>query len=118
MIYLAVPYTHDDPQIRLDRFNAANAMAARLMCLGQNIFLPISHSHPIVESISNKNDMNDKLYTWQYWKQYDFEMLRMCSGMYVLMFDGWKDSVGVTAEIEYAKELGIHVEYLDEGLIL
>ena len=42
----------------------------------------------------------------------------MCSGMYVLMFDGWKDSVGVTAEIEYAKELGIHVEYLDEGLIL
>ena len=117
MIYLAVPYTHDDPQIRLDRFNAANAMAARLMCLGQNIFSPISHSHPIVESMICRNNMNDKLYTWQYWKQYDFEMMRMCDGMYVLMLDGWKESVGVKAEIEYAKELELRVEYLDEGLI-
>jgi hypothetical protein len=32
--------------------------------------------------------------------------------MIVLMLDGWKESVGLTAEIELSKKLGIEVEYM------
>lgn len=105
LVYLATPYSHDDPAVRHARFDAVNRMAAFLMREGHHIFSPISHTHPIAEAGDLPRD-------WNYWQSYDRAILRACSAMIVFTQEGWQSSRGVTAEIAIARELGIPVEYI------
>ncbi len=103
--YLASPYTHQDPAIRILRFRAACAVAAGLMADGEVVFCPIAHSHPIdIEFQAPQSG--------EFWKVQDAPFLAGCSKMKVLMIPGWRESVGVTAEIKYAVDHGIPVEYI------
>jgi len=43
---------------------------------------------------------------WSFWREYDRAFLEMCSEVWVLTLDGWRESHGVQAEIELARELG------------
>ena len=106
LIYLAVPYSHPDIEVREERFGAVNRAAAKLMEQGLHVFSPISHSHPI--SIEGNLPTN-----WEYWEAYDRVFLNASNKLIVLMLDGWDKSVGVSGEIEIAKELGIEIEYID-----
>ena len=49
MIYLASPYTHHDPEVRLERYRAVCRAAAGLIRQGRVVFSPIAHSHAITE---------------------------------------------------------------------
>ena len=97
--YLAVPYTHEDPAIMEQRFIQVNKVASVLINNGEVIFSPISHTHPIKLA-------GDLPGTWQFWDEFDRAYLEHCYKLYVLMLDGWKESMGVQAEINIAKELG------------
>jgi hypothetical protein len=44
MIYLASPFTHDDPAVRQQRFEAACRAAAILISQGKTVFSPIMRS--------------------------------------------------------------------------
>ncbi len=105
LIYLATPYSHEDLAVQLDRFNQVNKLAAVLMGAGLHIYSPISHTHPIA--------VEGNLPTsWQYWEQYLRAILPSCAVLAVFMQDGWKQSTGVTAEIEIANAQGIPVVYI------
>ena len=107
MIYLASPHSHPDPGVREIRFRQVAKTTGYLIRNGFCVFSPIAHSHPI------------DLYTpdlpkgWDFWKKADTEFIRMASEVYVLMLAGWSQSVGVTAEIKLAKELGIPITYIE-----
>ena len=105
LVYLAVPYSHPDPAIRQQRFEAVNVVAAKLMLEGLHIFSPISHTHPIALA-------GDLPTGFDFWEQYDRAILETCRQVLVLMLDGWKESKGVTAEIAMAQKIGIPVDYL------
>lgn len=108
MIYLASPYTHDDPAIREARFEAACHAAGQLMMVtGDNVFSAIAHTHPIATRC-------DLSLGWAYWKSFDLKMLEACDELVVLMLDGWRESKGVTAEIAFANEMGIPVNYMTD----
>jgi len=100
LIYLAAPYTHTDPAVRAHRVIAVSAAAAKLMKDGHNVFSPISMGAKIAEAGDLPTD-------WKYWARYNRRMMRCCTALYVLTFDGWRESVGVQAEIEYARGLGL-----------
>ena len=104
MIYLATPYTHEDPAVMQRRFEVANSTAAKLMQGGFHVFSPISHTHPIALA-------GDLPHGWDYWKEYDERMLRACQQIMVLMQEGWERSVGVQAEIKIARQLGLQEIY-------
>jgi Domain of unknown function (DUF1937) len=104
MIYLASPYSHPDPQVREDRFDAACRAAVDLVRAGQSVFSPIVHGHPLV-SFGLPTD-------WSFWQPYDCEHLQHCDEVVVLRLDGWQNSGGVQAEIALALALGMRVEYL------
>lgn len=104
MIYLASPYSHPCPTIREARFHAVCRMAALLMRQGQVVFAPIVHGHPLVD--------HGLPTEWPFWERFDREHLRRCDELVVLTLDGWRESVGVTAEIRIAGELGKPVRYL------
>jgi hypothetical protein len=106
LVYLAVPYSHPDPRVQEQRFLAVNKVAAKLMLEGVCVFSPISHTHPIAQA-------GEMPKGWEFWARYDFEILSKCRKLIVLKLGGWDKSVGVTAEIKLATELGLEIEYLE-----
>jgi hypothetical protein len=106
IIYLAAPYSHPDPTIRLERFIAINKAAGRMMTMGKIVFSPISHSHPIAEQCDLPLD-------WKYWELFDRTFLSLCSKLIVLRLPGWQISKGVLDEMGVAVELGIPVEFME-----
>lgn len=105
IVYLAVPYSHEDPKVMEDRVKKVNVMAAFLIQNEEIIFSPITHCHTLREYGKLPE-------TWDFWKNYDLEFLAQCRKLYVLTLPGWKESIGVQAEIAFAKEHHIPIEYL------
>jgi hypothetical protein len=104
--YLASPYGHDDVKVRNSRFKKACLATVALMEAGHTVFCPIAHSHPIATLQTVDSG-------WDYWMEFDLAILGICKVLFVLAIDGWKESKGVAAEIEYAKRLGIPIYLLD-----
>ena len=105
MIYLASPYSHPDSGVREQRFHQACYAAAQLLASGLTVFSPIVHGHPLVAHGLPTD--------WPFWERFDRDHLVRCDEVVVLMLEGWRESVGVAAEILIAGELGKPVRYLD-----
>lgn len=107
LIYIAIPYMHSDKDIVEWRYNIATEFTGRLMEEGEiAVFSPITHSHPI-HMVANLPG------NWEYWKRHDTAFLSVSKELIVLTVEGWKQSVGVTAEIEIATTMGIPIRYID-----
>ena len=105
--YLAIPYTHDQQSIMDFRANISDKVAAKLANEGRIIFAPISSWH----SISKKYKLPTN---FEYWKGLDEEFLKNCKKLLIICLAGWKESVGVTAEIEIANKYNIPIDYLND----
>lgn len=108
MIYLASPYSHPDPAIRQQRYEAVCIAAAALMRNGVYVFSPIAHSHGIAAHGLGLD--------WAAWAKYDRDMLGRCDALWVLILDGWDASTGIAGEIEIAAEFVKPVRYLTPAL--
>ena len=104
MIYLASPSSHPEPIVEETRFQWAAWAAAKLIELGHLVFAPIPHSHPITRYGGNGS--------WEYWAEFDKHMLGACDELWVLCLDGWDTSVGVAAEVKWAKAAGMKIRYI------
>jgi len=104
MIYLSSPYSHPDPEVREQRFDAVCRAAARLMRAGNVVFSPVAHSHPIAQHGLPTG--------WEFWEPHGRAHLARCDELLVLLLDGWEESAGLQAEIRVAGELGKPVRYL------
>ena len=107
LYYLASPYTHTNKKTRELRFNKVTKASIWLL-LKKNIvsFSPIAYNHPMV-----KYELPTD---WAFWKKYDTNFLQHSDGLIVFTLDGWKDSIGVQAEINIAKKLKLPIFYLSE----
>ena len=101
-IYLAIAYTGYEEL----SFDLANKVAAELIREGNFVFSPISMSHPIAIYGKMKG-------SWDVWKRIDMEFIKWCDEVIVINFDNnaVEKSVGVQAEIDFARELGKPVKY-------
>jgi len=108
-IYLASPYSSPDPAVREVRFQAACRATAHLIRAGHAVFSPIVHSHPLTAF--------DLPIEWAFWERCDRAFLERCCRMVVLTLEGWRQSVGVQAEIRLAAELEKPVSYLDPNSV-
>lgn len=106
LVYLATPYTHDDMEVRQERFEVVTKMAGEFFKRGTFVFSPISHCHPV-------KILCDMIGTdWHTWQEYDEYMISLCDELYVMMVPGWQASIGVTAEIEFATKIGKPVKFI------
>ena len=106
MIYLASPYSHDDPKVREARFQAVCRVAGRLMREGVHVFSPIAHTHPIALA-------GDLPKGWDFWAEFDRQMVQACEELWILRLPGWEMSTGVQAEIKLAKDFHMHAFGVD-----
>ena len=93
MIYLMSPYSDADPAVRLARFHAVCKQAADMMKAGLLVISPIAHTH----SIALQGELPKG---WDYWRPLDELLLGICNEGWVLMLDGWRESVGVKRELQ------------------
>lgn len=107
LVYLASPYSHADVVVRQGRFEAVCEVASILMMGGTVVFSPIAHTHPIA-----KYGGLDALDA-DFWLKFDQKFIDAAGVLWVLTLDGWKDSHGVTWEINYADNQGKPVGYID-----
>ena len=105
LCYLCSPYSHSDPAVREQRFEAACRATAELIRQGRSVFAPIPYTHNLCRYGLPLD--------WQFWQRHDLAFLAMCSEVIVLKLPGWKMSIGVQAEIAAARALGKPVTFLE-----
>lgn len=111
LCYLASPYSDPDVKIRELRFNTV-AKEARELIENFNaphgfrmvVYSPIFHWHAVASHL-------ELPVNHEYWKLANEEILARCDELIILMLDGWQDSKGVLAEIDFAKKHNIVVWY-------
>jgi hypothetical protein len=105
-IYLAGPYSSSDIKLQQTRFEKLNEAAASLMKKGWIVYSPISHNHPI----ATRHDLPTG---WSFWGRMDKVFIQHALFVVVLTLPGWKESIGVQAEIELAQDANKLIVYLD-----
>lgn len=107
-IYLACPYTHENPAIRESRFEAVTFMAGSLMQTGALVYSPITMGHSICKRCELPQD-------FAYWEASCISYLTSwATALYVLTLPGWQESRGVLAEIKAACATGLPIIYIKE----
>ncbi len=114
MIYLASIYSLDANEdttlhniIREIRARYAMERLAELMKDGETVYSPIAHCH-------QAGVMFDLPKDFAYWERIDKDFLSQCNELVVLDMEsytgnGISDSLGVSSEVAYAKNLGLPI---------
>lgn len=101
VLYLATSYSHPDAAKRAARANLASQCAAWLMRKGWCVISPLSMGHAIA---AEGAEMPSDFAAYQ---EVCLRMLEASDALVVLLLDGIRESVGVAAEIDHARKLGI-----------
>lgn len=105
LIYLASPYSHPNDYIKFDRFDKVSKVTEKLIKSGIFVYAPITLWHRFAVEYELPTD-------FQFWGEFDKLMVSRSDEVHVLTLSGWEESVGVQAEIAYAKSVGIPVYYV------
>lgn len=101
-IYLASPFTNDDPEVEKQRYEDITDVAGKLMLmedLDLVVYSPITHSYPIHIKHNLPGD-------WEYWKRYDMAFLEWANEMWIWAMDkAWQKSEGIKNEMIIARGL-------------
>lgn len=106
-VYLASPYSDKSKKVMKQREREITRVAAFLLdSHNVSFFLPITQSAPMARF--NKRLKGD----FETWKDIDLNEIRLRDETWVVTMPGYKKSVGVQAEIKYAKSVGKVVRYI------
>jgi hypothetical protein len=93
MIYLASAlFSSPDPFLRHARYAAALATIA---ATDQPIYSPIVHWHKAAVRYQLRKDAD-------FWWERNRHMLDLCSEVWLLTIEGWRQSIGLAQEVRYA----------------
>ena len=105
-VYLAAPYSHKDFAIRERRYLYTTQAANRLIRQGLLVFSPVTHGHVIARLGGLDGE-------FAFWEEHCLSFLRhWAQALYVLTLPGWKESIGVAAELAEADNLGLPVSFI------
>lgn len=112
MIYIASPYSSPNTDLIAFRVKAVAQYAAHMMKLGYFCISPVLVGTTILQHVPElPTDFN-------FWQNYSFNLLTRCDMLAVMKLHGWKESTGVQAEISYAKDHNIKIDYVDVDYLM
>lgn len=95
LVYVASPYSAPDAKrMGVRRMHITQITAELMGKYNLSFYSPIIHSAEVAKWGSFPG-------TWEFWKNQDLPMLNKCDQLWIVMLEGWKESVGVQAEIEF-----------------
>lgn len=106
LVYVASPYTHIDPAEVERRYREISRVCAKLVASGVMAISPVTYGHTLLEHYTMPGD-------WDFWMNFCISLLSKCDKLMVVKMPGWETSRGVTAEIKFAQENGIEVEFIE-----
>lgn len=106
LYYLASPYTHHDEAVKNNRFWKTIHTTAHLQREGYKVFSPIVHSHYISKWFQQDS-------SFEFYEEFDLDMLARCDGIIVLKLDGWKESKGVQTELTWSRKYTKQIIFMD-----
>lgn len=113
LVYIASPYTDENPGImhlRAARITQITAKLQRRHGQTHTFISPIVHGHALVTTEEGASIPK----SFDYWEAHDFNLLRRCDELWIVMMHKWHESRGVDAELAYAKKLGKPVTWIDK----
>lgn len=112
LIYLASPYSHINPEVREQRYNAVLNMTAKMILKwGLVVYSPIAHNHHIALMHEERNES----YALGFWEKFDKKMISRCDELWIYTIDGWKESNGIKQERNFALSLGMKIRFIDDN---
>lgn len=109
LVYLASPYSDDDPEVMEKRYLAACDVVGKLAAINVMVYSPIVHWHVVAKRVQLPT-------SFSFWSEYDTQMMDVCDMVYVLAIPGWNTSVGVRREVLYAMKAGKQVVVIGPDL--
>lgn len=106
MIYIATPYSHADLAVMELRYHAAVQYTGILMNNGHVCFSPIAYGHGLAQAHGLRTDA-------EYWEEFNFQILDHAETIHVLKLPGYKESVGIKAEVERARNKRLNIFWKD-----
>lgn len=101
-IYLASPYTAEDPLLRETRYQLSVYASAVLVNAGYIVYSPIAYTHVMATKYNIQPTNSD------WWLTFDESFVKdWATVIAVLMIPGYKQSSGVNLELEWAREEGL-----------
>jgi len=110
VIYVAAPYTSDDPQTVEARVREAAAYGAHLFSIGALPYVPTAHGHALWEA--GQRERRPIGHDYKPWQRHSRRFLRMADELHVLMLDGWRFSKGIADERAVADAAGIPIYFI------
>lgn len=110
-LYMASPYSHEDSSVMDERFDAACEAYVALLSEGHIVFAPI----PFCHSVARLFDLHTN---FTFWQLQDLYFVRTCRAFVALMLPGWKESVGLQAELTHAQYWGKQILYINPEIAL
>lgn len=105
-VYLASPYSHEDPLEEKLRYLRAMDAAQWFIERGVWVYSPIVHCHTMAQEYNMPTRAG-------YWRDYNFALLALFPSFWVLDLDGsHTKSLGVQAELSEARRLGKHIAFV------
>ena len=104
MKYVSAPYSSalDKDQ----RMIIVTTYSATCLLRDEHVICPLTMGHNFIKT-------SVKLpFQSEWWLDWCINLLAGCDEMDVLMLPGWDTSIGVTAEVEYAQQNGIKINYI------
>ena len=106
MLYLASPYTHENPIIMEHRYKYMLQVCAYFANNKICVYSPIVHWHPVAKLHSLPKE-------FEFWQEFDRQFLDSCDEMLIIPLQGWEDSKGINAEVDYCEEQDIPFRLMD-----
>lgn len=105
MIYIAAPFTSPDEFVMDRRYHQTQRYCVEMFHDGYVVFSPVVHWYYPAKWAGMRGNFAP-------FKNYCLSMLAKADEMLILMLPGWKDSIGVRAEIDFATEREIVTRYV------
>jgi hypothetical protein len=106
-LYLASPYSHPDPAVRVSRYvRTCKAVGVLMLQHGLVVYSPISHSYVVAL-------YNNLPHDYAFWSRVDEVMIDAAGAFGVLMLDGWNTSQGVRSELARAEAKELPILWFD-----
>lgn len=91
MIFVAMPYSHKDNNVVLERYETLNRYLVKLFNDGLHPIAPVAIGHPIVShGIPGSYD---------FWQTYARKLIAVSEEVHVLCLPGWLESTGLKDEM-------------------
>lgn len=112
MIYLAAPYTHEDPEIMKRRALDALEIGAQVLVKfpDELIFIATAYGQMLHDAAGLYQVTLP--HTEKEWRMINNPLIANCDRFMIAMIEGWDQSVGVEKETQLARRFGKPISYI------